>query len=174
MAIKYILSLIFILVYILFGNEIGFATTSPWWTHLTYSFQHASILHLLVNTVVFINTFRVMEGLVSWKPLLLTIYICAVVASFLAVHDIPTVGASGMIYAMFGMMSVIVAFNSSTQKQKLTFFCSIGIMLLVSFFNSNSNFMVHTFAFSGGVAVWIVRGRLDNYLNNSLWKQLIS
>ena len=174
MAIKYNLSLIFILVYIFFGDEIGFATTFPWWTHLTYSFQHASILHLIVNTLVFINTFRVMEGFMSWKKLLPVIYICAVAASFVAVKDVPTVGASGMVYALFGMMSVIVAYNKSTRKQKLPFFCSIGIMLLVSFLNSNSNFMVHLVSFCAGAIVFILRSKLHNYLNNLLWKQLIS
>ena len=174
MAIKYILSLVFVFVYILFGNEIGFATNSPWWTHLTYSLQHANILHLVINTLVFINVFRVMQGFTSWKELLPLIYVIAVGASFFATKDIPTVGASGMIYAMFGMMSVIVAFNKSTPKQKLTFFCSIGIMLLISYFNSNSNFMVHILAFCAGAIVWILRGKLDNHLNNILWKQLIS
>ena len=174
MIIKYILSFMFIVVYILFGSEIGFATNSPWWTHLTYSLQHANILHLVINTLVFINVFRVMEGFVSWKKLLPLVYSIAVASSFFATNDIPTVGASGMIYAMFGMMSVIVAFNKSTPKQKLTFFCSIGIMLLISYFNSNSNFMVHILAFCAGAIVWILRGKLDNHLNNILWKQLIS
>lgn len=174
MAAKYILSLIFIVVYLLFGNEIGFATNSPIWTHFTYSLQHASILHLVINTLVFINVFREMEHFASWRELLPTIYVCAVAASFMAVQDVPTVGASGMIYALFGMMSVIVAFNKSTLKQKLTFFCSIGIMLLVSHFNSNSNFMVHLLSFCAGIVVWILRGKLDNHLNNTLWKQLIS
>ena len=174
MAAKYILSLIFIVVYLLFGNEIGFATNSPIWTHFTYSLQHASITHLVINTLVFINVFRTMEYFASWKELLPTIYVCAVAASFMAVKDVPTVGASGMIYALLGMMSVIVAFNKSTLKQKLTFFCSIGIMLLISYFNSNSNFLVHILAFCAGAVLWVLRGKLDNHLNNILWKQLIS
>lgn len=143
MAVKYILSFIFILVYIFFGHEIGFVTNSPWWTHFTYTFQHASILHLVINTLVFINVFRVMEKFLSWKVLLPAIYFIATCASFASVQSIPTVGASGMIYAMFGMMSFIVLFNSSTWKQKKVFYLSILFMLCVSYFNKNSNFMVH-------------------------------
>ena len=153
MAIKYILSLIFILGYIIFGNEIGFATNSPWWTHFTYSFGHASVLHLVINTLVFINVFRVMEKFLSWKVLLPVIYLGASIASFasVAIKTIPTVGSSGMIYAMFGMMSFIVLFNSSTWKQKRVFFISIAFMLLVSFFNKGSNFEVHVLSFLIGV-----------------------
>ena len=151
MAVKYILSFIFILVYIFFGHEIGFVTNSPWWTHFTYSFQHASILHLVINTLVFINVFRVMEKFLSWKVLLPAIYFIASCASFASVQSIPTVGASGMIYAMFGMMSFIVLFNSSSWRQKRVFFLSIAFMLLVSFFNKGSNFEVHVLSFLIGV-----------------------
>ena len=161
MAAKYILSLIFIVVYLLFGNEIGFATNSPIWTHFTYSLQHANLLHLVINTLVFINVFRVMQGFTSWKKLLPLVYGIAVASSFFAAKDIPTVGASGMIYAMFGMMSVIVAFNKSTPKQKLTFFCSIGIMLLFSFFNKNSNFVVHIASFILGFIYFLIYHNYD-------------
>lgn len=156
MAIKYILSLAFILVYILFGNEIGFAIGSPWWTHFTYSFQHASILHLVINTLVFINVFRVMESFLPWRVLLPAIYFIATCASFVSVQSIPTVGASGMIYAMFGMMSVIVLFNSSTWKQKRVFFLSISFMLLFSFFNKSSNFEVHALSFILGITYYLI------------------
>ena len=151
MAVTYILSFIFILVYIFFGHEIGFVTNSPWWTHFTYTFQHASILHLVINTLVFINVFRVMEKFLSWKVLLPAIYFIATCASFASVQSIPTVGASGMIYAMFGMMSFIVLFNSSSWRQKRVFFLSIAFMLLVSFFNKGSNFEVHVLSFLIGV-----------------------
>lgn len=174
MAIKYILSFTFIVVYFSFGNEIGFATNSPLWTHLTFSFQHASLTHLIINTLVFIGAFRTMEEFMSWKKLLPVIYIIAVLASFVAVKDVPTVGASGMIYAMFGMMSAIVAYNKSTRKQKLLFLCSIGVMLLFSYFNSNSNFIVHLSSFGSGFLIWRLRNYMHNYLNDILWKQLIS
>ena len=150
MIIKYILSLTFIVVYILFGHELGFATGSPLWTHLTYPFQHASLTHLAINMLVFVSAFRTMESFLSWKKLLVSIYVIAVASSFGAVKAIPTVGASGMIYAMFGMMAVIVARNRSTFKQKATFFCSIGIMLLFSLFNTNSSFTVHALSLGMG------------------------
>jgi membrane associated rhomboid family serine protease len=161
MAVKYIVSLVFIVVYFTFGHELGFATSSPLWTHFTYSFQHAGLFHLIINTLVFINVFRTMDIFLSWKEQLLSIYVIAVIASFGAVRAIPTVGASGMIYAMFGMMAVIVTLNKSLPKQKAIFFCSIGIMMIVSLFNSNSNFMVHVLSFTLGALYYLAHKQFN-------------
>jgi membrane associated rhomboid family serine protease len=102
-----------------------------------------------------------MEGFMSWKMLLPTIYTCAVAASFFSVHDIPTVGASGMIYAMFGMISFIVLFNQSTWKQKRVFFLSIIFMLLFSYFNKSSNFGVHILSFMLGFSYYLTSHYYD-------------
>lgn len=159
MAFKYIISIIFVITYILFGDELGFSSSSPLWTHFTYSFQHASITHLVINMLVFITAFRVMEKLISWKVLFPIIYSFAVAASFFAEQSIPTVGSSGMIYALFGMEAVIVLFNRSTIKQKLIFFSAIMFMLLVSFLNSDSNFMVHLLSFAFGCGFFMTNKR---------------
>lgn len=161
MAFKYIISIIFVITYILFGDELGFSSSSPLWTHFTYSFQHVSITHLVINMLVFITAFRVMEKFISWKVLYPVSYLFAVAASFFAEQSFPTVGASGMIYALFGMETVIVLFNRSTKKQKITFLSAILLMLVVSFFNTGSNFMVHLVSFTFGVVFFlIIRGYL--------------
>jgi len=161
MALKYIVSLVFIVVYFTFGHELGFATSSPLWTHFSYSFQHAGLLHLIINTLVFIGAFRTMEEFISWQKVLVSIYVIAVIASFGAVRAIPTVGASGMIHAMFGMMAVIVTLNKSLPKQKAIFFCSIGIMMIVSLFNSNSNFTVHALSFGMGALYYLAHKQFN-------------
>lgn len=161
MAAKYILFLIFVLVYILFGNELGFSDTSPVWTHFTYSFQHAGLVHLIANSLAFILTFGVMEKFVSWKILFPVIYACAVIASFFSENTIPTIGASGMVYALFGMETVIVFLSRSTKKQKSIFFVSISLMLLLSFLNVNSNFMVHLLSFCLGCLFLTIKRKMD-------------
>ena len=157
MAHKYIISIIFVITYILYGDELGFSVSSPWWTHFTYPFQHASITHLAINMLVFITAFRVMEKFISWKVLFPIIYLFAVAASFFAEQSLPSVGASGMIYALFGMETVIVLFNRSTMKQKITFFSAILLMLVVSFLNTGSNFMIHLLSFSFGCLFFTTR-----------------
>lgn len=157
MALKYIVSLLFVIIYVLFGNELGFSTSSPWWTHFTYPLQHTGLVHLVLNTLVFVTASRVMEKYVSWKILFPAIYSFAVIASFFAEQSLPTVGASGMVYAIFGMEAVIVLFNRSVWKQKAFFFSTILLMLLVSFLNAGSNFTVHSLSFLFGFAFYAIK-----------------
>lgn len=157
MALKYLIVAVFFVVYALWGRELGFSDSSPGWTHLTYMFQHASIIHLLLNSFVFVSAFRVMEKFVRPVKLFLVIYTIAFLASFAAMEDRVTVGSSGMIYALVGMETVIVIFNNATVKQKRLFFFSIAIMLIASFLNAGSSFMVHIVCFVFGALYWIVR-----------------
>lgn len=156
MALKYLIILIFLAVYLFFGRELGFTDKSPLWTHFTFSFQHGSVIHLIINSFVFISTFRVMERFVRSWHLLLVVYFISVVSSFSAMSGIPTVGSSGMIYAIFGMETVIVIFNNATAKQKGVFFFSIFFMMVVSFFNGSS-FMVHMVSFVLGMLFYLVK-----------------
>ena len=58
---KHLIILTFIIVFIFFGHNLGYDANSPWWTHITYNFQHANIMHLLLNSVSFFYIFRALE-----------------------------------------------------------------------------------------------------------------
>ena len=107
------------------------------------------------------------------KPYVLfpIIYIIAVLASFAAMKDIPTVGASGMIYAVFGMQTVIVIFNKATAKQKRLFFFGIALMLTVSFFNGGSSFIVHAASFTYGSLFWMIKDQ-ERYFHKHLSRNI--
>ncbi|MFA5617517.1 MAG: rhomboid family intramembrane serine protease [Syntrophorhabdaceae bacterium] len=168
MALRYIIILSFVTVYILYGRELGFTDCSPLWTHFTYSFQHASIIHLVVNCLVFFSVSQTMIRLIKPYVLFPIIYIIAVLTSFAAMKDIPTVGASGMIYAVFGMQTVIVVFNKATAKQKRLFFFGIALMLTVSFFNGGSSFIVHAASFTYGALFWLIKRSREIFSQTSL------
>lgn len=103
------------------------------------------------------------------RPLLLfvIIYTISTVVSFAAMEATPTVGSSGMIYAMFGMETVIVIFNSATAKQKRLFFFSIALMLCMSLVNGGSSFMVHIASFTFGALFFMVKRERDLYRSPS-------
>ena len=166
MAVKYIIVAIFVVVYIVWGRELGFTIQSPLWTHLTFSFQHASIIHLTLNSLVFISAFRVMEKFMRPFSLLCVISLIAFTSSFASMADIPTVGSSGMIYAIFGMETVIVIYNNASLKQKRLFFFAISLMLVVSLFNAGSSFMVHASSFILGALYWMIKR--ERHLHRSL------
>ncbi|MFT3994397.1 MAG: rhomboid family intramembrane serine protease [Dysgonomonas sp.] len=144
---KYLFVLIFIVVFILFGVDLGYTTSSPLYTHITYMFQHAGIIHLLINSLAFISMFRQVEKYVNKYLLSFLIILCAFASSFLAMYQIPTVGASSMVYAMLGIYLGLIAFCdkikiADTRKFLLFIFCIVAI-LSASYFKHNSNFLVH-------------------------------
>ena len=77
-----------------------------YWGILTTFFVHGDIMHILFNMMVFIQLGRIMEAsLPRWGYLLFLLAAAAV--SFdceLAVTGQRAIGASGVVYAMFGLM----------------------------------------------------------------------
>jgi len=155
--VKYLFVLILFAVFLLSDTSLGFSATSPWWTHLTFAFQHAGWVHLIINSIVFINSFGSLERRVKWYVLLPVIYMASLVSSLFFIPDLPTVGCSGMIYAMFGMLLVIVIRNNARKEQKIMFCASLALMLIFSLFSKNSNFFVHVISFALGVLFWVIR-----------------
>jgi membrane associated rhomboid family serine protease len=147
---KYLFVAAFILCFIFCGTEAGYTGTSPWWSHLTYNFQHAGIIHLLVNSLSFIGLFRLMERFLNRYRLAALIIATGFVASFLSMHETPTVGASAMVYAMTGAFFALINLCRDIKildKRKFALFVtSIAACLLVSALKGNSNFFLHVFA----------------------------
>lgn len=157
MLIKYIFVLVLFFVYIVHDVSLGFSETSAWWTHFTFAFQHGGWLHLIINSLVFVNSFGVLEKHIKWYVLLPVIYLVSVISSFFFIPILPTVGSSGMIYAMFGIMLAIVVKNNARKEQKLMFCASLALMLIVSCFTKSSNFFVHIISFVLGFLFWFIR-----------------
>lgn len=85
----------------LFGSlpyrDMGVLANDSLIPHLTYSFQHANIWHMLANLFVLWN--------IKQKMNVVSGFLIAVAASFLPMFtDRSTVGMSGLLFAMFGIM----------------------------------------------------------------------
>ena len=145
---KYLFVISFIITYACFGNEIGYTSTSPLWTHFTYMFQHSGIAHLIINSVAFISLFEALSRQINKYRIAIYSVTIAFLASFLpgAAFDIPTVGASAMVYAMIGMY-ISVLFRVRVDKKKFALYLLIiATCLMVSYFKQNSNFWIHLYA----------------------------
>ena len=156
---KYLFVLIFILVFFLFGLELGYTDTSPLYTHLAYMFQHAGIIHLIINSLAFISIFRQVERCVNKYLLSGLIILCAFASSFLAMYQIPTIGASSMVYVMLGIYLGLITFPDKIKiadtRKFLLFIICIVVVLSVSYFKHNSNFLVHIYSLLIGCIVSI-------------------
>ena len=80
----------------------GYTATSGLYTHFTYIFAHANIFHLAINLFVFWKLYD-MVGKYSF----MVSFLIAAVMSFFAIMSVPTVGASGLTFAMLGMFYLI-------------------------------------------------------------------
>lgn len=151
---KYLFLLSFLLVYCFFGLELGYTATSPAWKHVTYIFQHASVIHLLMNSFAFWTLSVALYRFVpEYKVYAISITV-AVLASFVCTYSKVVVGASGMIYAMLGMYFFLVAVGKIRFKNKIALVVSILsviIFLTISFLKQNSAGMLHLLCLCGGL-----------------------
>lgn len=156
---KYLFVLIFIFVFILFGLNLGYTATSPLQTHITYMFQHAGIIHLIINSLAFISMFRQVEKHLNKYLLSTLIILCGFISSFLAMYQIPTVGSSSMVYAMLGIYLGLITFSDKIKiadtRKFLLFISCIIVVLSVSYFKHNSNFLIHIYSLLIGFIISI-------------------
>ena len=142
----YISIVVFGLVYLAFGLELGFMHGSAWYTHFTYSFQHGSFMHLALNCISWLAVTHALERFFKPWIFLVAVYVVAVVVSFVVSYSVPVVGASGMIYAMLGMyMSLVVRgrVRFASAFNFWMFFISVFTFLTISFFKTNSAGLLH-------------------------------
>jgi membrane associated rhomboid family serine protease len=127
--------------------SLGVSASSPLWTHLSFMFCHASIWHLLFNSIAFFGMFRVVERWVGSLRLSVALVVSSFLLSFFVVYDIPMVGASGCVYYMIGLYISYVIFNRRRLviewRQFWLFLVCVAIALSVSYFRPQSAFLFH-------------------------------
>ena len=151
---KYLIVLTVLIVFTFFNKSLGYTNASPLWTHFTYMFQHANLIHLLINSLAFIGMFRILEKIINKYILLATILSIGFLTSFLSMYEIPTVGASSMVYAMIGIFfgsTISRRIKIADIKKYLLFILGVALSLTVSFFKPNSNFELHIYSMLFGL-----------------------
>lgn len=156
---KYAFILAFIITFILAGDELGFSSSSPFYTHLTFQFQHAGIVHLLLNSIALIGIFHTLQKYSCASMVAALTFLSGFTASFLSEFDTPTIGASAMVYAGIGgyiCLSLISPnIRISDTRKYLIFLCCVAVGLIISFFRSGSNFYIHLYALVFGFVLWL-------------------
>lgn len=94
------------------GQLVGVAVVQygEWWRIFTAAFLHANLLHIAFNMFALYQVGNVVEALYG-KVRFILLYVVAIVGSGLAVvafnYDIPTLGASGAIFGLFGALVAV-------------------------------------------------------------------
>lgn len=135
-------TLILLLCYMLplSASVVGYSSTLPLWKHLTYPLFHAGALHLIGNcySLYCVSKTRFLQPFTLYT----TAYIIAVIASFFCISNNPTIGASGVVFAIVGMRLC----KNATRTSWIIVTSAILIGYLSSAINSN----LHLFSFIGG------------------------
>lgn len=153
---RYFFLFVFLFVYLVCDVRLGYSVGSPFYTHFTYMWQHAGLVHLVMNGCSFVSLWKCLcPRSVPGVRLLLYVYLSAVGASFFSEYQAVTVGASGMIFGLLGVYLVVVAEGKRLRVNDRAGFVwwlvvvavvSVGgsLLLFVNGFN-------HLFSFVGGV-----------------------
>lgn len=113
--------------------HVGFCPGSPLVCHLVYSFFHANIFHLAINLMVLWS----IKNRISVLPA----FVIAVLASFLPTWvNEPTMGLSGFLFAVFGIMWGGVGRLKDAAKTVMPF-------ILLTMFFPNINALLHLYCF---------------------------
>lgn len=94
------------------GQLIGIAVVQygQWWRIFSAAFLHANLIHIAFNMFALYQVGTIVEALYG-KVRFSLLYLLAIVGSGLAVivfnYDIPTLGASGAIFGLFGALVAV-------------------------------------------------------------------
>lgn len=123
----------------------------------TYQFAHTSLLHLVLNTFCLSVMFNPIHNLYTlrfgWCErgwLFVTCYALSVLAAFPTAMDVPTIGGSGIVFTLLGML---LALNPT--KRQLKAFIWVAAAVAVQWWFGKSNTMLHLTAMLFG-SLWII------------------
>ena len=131
-----------------------------YWRLVTCTFLHGSIFHILFNVVLFLRFSIVIDNwLGPWTALFLYVFIAlSSTAAELLVSPIGMIGASGVVYGLFGFLWVMsrrsdAAAAAANQQIVQTMLAWLGICFLLNYFGANIGNTAHLWGLLIG---WLV------------------
>lgn len=129
-------------------SVLGYSDTSKSYTIFTYVFAHTSFFHLLMNLISLNLLMRVAKKIYLKYPLLVA-YIASVIGTLFSTYALPTVGLSGVCFALLG--AILVKIHNKE------FLISVGVVLvsqiITLFVTSKINVSLHLSSFIIGFLI---------------------
>lgn len=132
---------------------VGLSSVSGFYTRFTYQFFHASLLHAAINCWALLSVVFIYD--VSWRMILTGYIVSALFPISLLGTSIPTIGLSGLIYFLFGRISLSVVRKVYFQGW-MFFFIGVGFSF------ATTNAWMHLFCYVIGVFI--------AFLNKSIYR----
>lgn len=129
--------------------DVGIYADSPWWHRFTYQFAHKNAVHLCMNCYcLYIGMRRFNISL----PTLLLCYLVSATSPVLSA--VPTIGISGVVYALFGYINNLVA-----RKWYFAMWIAVYIGVMALF---GTNAVVHIYCYVVGLLIGYGRKRFGH------------
>lgn len=147
---------ILFLAFLLCPNGIellGVSNAAPWHC-FTYPFMHISWLHLCINALALILMYNPIRDIYcarydkSHTHFFLAVYSCAVLAGVCCASDVPTVGASGLVFTLLG---ILLPLNPTLRQ--LRNYIWVVLAVIIQAFLGKSNVPLHICAFLFGALI---------------------
>lgn len=135
----------------------GYYSGSSILTHLTFHFAHASVWHLAGNALCFYVITR--KG-ANWKELCVSLLL-ATLCSFIAPHKLPTIGLSGLIFALYGIR--LMRLNNLSTR----FLIQTLLVLIIPGLTGKVNVWLHISCLVSGYACAYLRHQLSQIMSDA-------
>lgn len=132
-----------------------------------YMFAHTSWLHLFINflsiAMLWVPIRNLYTGRYNVRPITLGLstYCAAVLAGIVTASQVPTVGMSGCVFFLLGVLLMM----NPTKKQLLNYIWLVATVIMQWCFGK-SNVTLHLFAFVEGMLFVCIREFIYQYKNH--------
>ena len=141
-------------------NFLGFSEGAGGWHRVSYMFAHTGWLHTAIN----VFSFTVMDGAmerVGAGRLRAVAWVSAVAATFGTECALPTVGLSGVVYGMLG-----VVFGRVHDVRMCRAMAGVALSNVAVFFWGHSNVPLHGLSFLYSFIVTLAYDRIRGYVRH--------
>ena len=128
-------------------ESVGIRAGCPFWVRLVYPFFHANILHYAVNSWALLSVVFIYD--ITPSRLLTCYVVAALVPVGLLELTVPTVGFSGVLYALFGSLSFSV-------RKKWLWQIWWAMFIALGFTSVATNGWIHLWCYALGVVIAVL------------------
>jgi membrane associated rhomboid family serine protease len=151
------------LLFPLLALDKGAVAAGEWWRLFSVTLLHGNFLHLFFNMYALYLTGPIVERWYGSGPFLVFYLACAAagsVASFVFGGDAPSVGASGAIFGLFGMLFAAGRLHHPVDRQGRMLVSQLGMLILINIAFGFAIPGIDNAAHLGGLAAGALLGAL--------------
>ncbi len=151
------------------GNFKPLVVEGQWWRLLTSVFVHCGFLHLLYNMLALLLICLFLETIIGSKKFMIIYLITGIVSGYVSLMyhgDVVSVGASGAIFGMFGVLAGLMVIQHVDKKLTAAIWIFLAIYIginLVMSLQGGVDMAAHVGGLASGFLIGIVYFPIEKY-----------